>query len=74
MRGSGLDSMFGQKSVDNSPLTRELRIQKLSSRESATADDKMNVTFNIAKPAPAINTNSTASSVALQKQIQMQKL
>ena len=73
MRGSGLDSMFGG-SNNNSPLAREIAIQRISSRESATAEEKMNVTFNIAKPAAAINTNSTSSSVALQKQIQRQKM
>ena len=73
MRGSGLDSMFGN-SNNNSQLAREIAIQRMSSRESAIGDEKMNVTFNIAKP-PAINTNSTSSSVAaFQKQIQMQKI
>ena len=63
MRGSGLDSMLGG-SNNASPLAREIAIQRNSSRESgATAEEKMNVTFNIAKP-PAINTNSTSSSVA----------
>ena len=70
MRGSGLDSMFGG-SNNNSPLAREIAIQRISSRESATADEKLAVTFNIAKPVGGtINTNSTSSSVAIQKQIQ----
>ena len=69
MRGSGLDSMFGG-SNNNSPLAREIAIQRISSRESA-ADEKLGVTFNIAKPVGGtINTNSTSSSVAIQKQIQ----
>ena len=76
MRGSGLDSMLGG-SNNASPLAREIAIQRNSSRESgATAEEKMNVTFNIANPKPAaINTNSTTSSgVALHKQNQMNKL
>ena len=72
MRGSGLDSMFGG-SNNASPLAREIAIQRISSRESATADEKMNVTFNIAKPAP-INTNSTSSSIVLKKENQINKL
>ena len=72
MRGSGLDSMFGG-SNNNSPLAREIAIQRISSRESATAEEKMNVTFNIAKPAP-INTNSTSSSIVLKKENQINKL
>ena len=67
--GSGLDSMFGG-SNNNSPLAREIAIQRNTSRESATAEEKMGVKFAIAKPVATINTNSTTSSVALKNQIQ----